>query len=236
LDEGCVALGFGQDGATVSGVARRFPTGVLVRPERIERAVADLNAIYIKGQLETVCRMGRYLVEHFGGGDVQRYLEHGRLTVSYRSLAAREDLLVSASLLNRCVGIMIQVRRLPPEQSWALTVTHHRILLPVCDPEVQQALAREVVQQGLSTRQLEARVKSWKDEHLPERRGGARCKPAVIRGLEGSVRAVESMLELEVEQALDGVDVEQLAVLVARLRARLPALEATLAGLERAVR
>jgi hypothetical protein len=209
--------------------------GVFVNHCAIDRAVTELNAIAIRGGLETVCRVGQYLVDNFGGGDIERFQRRGRRSTSFRKLAEREDLLISASALCRSVGVLAQVQRLPRELAWALTETHHKILLPVRDDQAEFELAQDAVDQAMNTRDFSDAVRAWIAAHRDGPCVGRPPTSPLLKGLRGLERAFGSMpsVTLEDERTLAVLPEDELRQLLTSLRMRLPTLVRDIERLER---
>ncbi len=151
------------------------------RTWHLDAAVSELNRIARRSGLRTARELGAFLIDRFFEGDTSR-AECAREQVSFRRLAKRRDLLVSATSLYRAVAIELQVRAMPESLASALTASHHRELLVVRDRELVCALAREAVREGMTTRQLAARVRMATGGSGPTRRGRPRT-PEVLKSL-----------------------------------------------------
>jgi hypothetical protein len=178
--------------------------------------------------------VAQVLIDEFAGGDIEVFRRRCHRNISYRKLAAREDLLLSAATLNRSVAILAQVRRLPDELAWALSETHHQVLLPVPDPDAELALARRAVDEGLSTRDFRRLVRTWLEAHRRGPAVGRPPVPALVRGLRTLHRVVVALppgliVEREALAALSDEDVRALLDL---RRHRLPDLVRGLAALD----
>ncbi len=137
-----------------------------------DRVVHEINRIVTQKGLETARLLGSYLLATFFDDDPALLHSRSPKVASFRKLAERDDLQCTFTFLWKSVAVVEQLRLLPGEVAEALPITHHRLLLPVKDPEAKVALAREAVSVRLSARDLEARVRSAKDlERRGEKRG-----------------------------------------------------------------
>ena len=130
----------------------QLPGEELVDAQLLDEAVADLNQIYTTKALETARLIGKYILERFFGGDLNAFRSQGRRHVSFRMLAARPDLKFSYTYLWTCVAVVEQFDNLPHDLAEALPLSHHRMLLPIRDPQKKVALAKRAVTEGLSKR------------------------------------------------------------------------------------
>lgn len=158
----------------------------------IATAVREINRIYVTGGLRTVVAIGRYILDTFFEGDPVQFSGRGAPGWrSFRELYGRNDLAMSRSFLSSSVQVMLQVEQLPGALAGQLNATQHRALLPVKDPEAKITLAREAVDESLSSRDLRRRV--W--DHLgpgsrPDGRKPFSPPEKAIRLLERSSRSL----------------------------------------------
>lgn len=124
----------------------------------VERAVCDLNHIYMTKALQTACLIGEYVIDRFFGGDVEAFRKGSCEHASFRALSKHQDLRVSPTYLWTAVAVVGQLRDLPEDLAQCLTLSHHRLLLPLKDASVKVALARMAVKQRLSKRELEREI------------------------------------------------------------------------------
>ena len=129
-----------------------LPGGTSVDDDILDRAVADLNAIYVTKGLETAVAIGEYVLDAFFDGDLTRARNTRKRHVSFRALGNRVDLLVSYSFISNALGVIEQIELLPGDVVGALTLTHHKLLLPVRDLGTKVKLARMAAAQELPTR------------------------------------------------------------------------------------
>jgi hypothetical protein len=104
----------------------------------LDRAVAELNRIYIGGSLRTVLAMGRYILDTFFNGDADAFLSHSPTSISLNELYRRNDLAMSRSTLGTSVGMLLQFEAMPRQLADRLNASQHRALLTVTDPQARK--------------------------------------------------------------------------------------------------
>jgi len=170
-----------------------LPGEAAVDEEAVDRAVQELTQLYQAKGLETARLIGEYLISTFFGGDPAAFHDHEKEHASFRELARRDDLPVSASFLWNACAVVEQLRLLPEDIAGALPLSHHKLLLPVKDPEMKAELAREAVAQGLSKRDFEEEVKKARASETTPREGkvGRPALPGFVKGLTRLKAAVD---------------------------------------------
>lgn len=171
-------------------------------PELLDQAVHDINRIYREKGLETVLALGQYVLDTFFGGNSANFRSRSGEHATFRELAEREDLQVSAPTLWRAVSVVDQYKQLPEPVAKALPPTHHTLLLPLKDEKKKIELARTAADEGWSKEQLEAEVKKAKGKSKAGR-------PALPRFVK-TIHKWENLLEKEDESFGDLEDVEEL--------------------------
>ena len=61
----------------------------------LDKAVAEINRIYVSKGLETARAIGNYVVNAFFGGDLESFRQREKKHVTFRALADREELHVA---------------------------------------------------------------------------------------------------------------------------------------------
>ena len=231
----------GQQGAVTEAPLRGQTA---VDTDLVAAAVARINELHSSHSLALTCAIGRYVIDTFFGGDPSACHRRGSEHASFRALVARADLSVSASNLWRSVAVVEQLAMLPAEVADALPVSHHKLLLPVKDPEAKVSLATQAAKEHLSKRELAERVAEVTRKGREEKgwaRAGRPPDPVFAKGIKRIVGAVgyacaadvatahivefgpgESRLRLDALRAAIG----QAQVLVTALEAGIDAAEA----------
>ncbi len=138
----------------------------------VDEIVSQLQSLCRLHGIERALRIGKIVVDGCFSGD-PRALKCARvLPVSYRKLARRPDLPVSASAISRAVG----VHELSGRISWIvrssrLSLAHLEAVLPLPD-DAQEAFLFEAEQRGLTARALRGLVREAR-----HRSGGKRGRP-----------------------------------------------------------
>jgi hypothetical protein len=140
----------------------------------IEKSVDDivlqLRAMARGAGLSFAIAAGRLIVDSFYGGMIDSWREKGTKNASFRRLARRPDLPMSATSLYRCVAIYDLYKRLPALSEWRhVTVSHARAVLPL-GPGMQESMLERAEEKRWSVAKLEAEVAALR----PEQRRRAR--------------------------------------------------------------
>lgn len=157
----------------------------------LDKAVIELNRIYVGKGLETARALGEYVLEHFFGGDEEAFHEKGRQHASFAALARREDLHVSYSFLWHSVAIVRQLKLLPANVVEALPLSHHRALLPVKSEKAKVRLAEKAVKKGLSKRAFVEEVKGVRRKEIGGEKRGRPADPAFVKAMKRVRKATE---------------------------------------------
>ena len=112
-------------------VRRMLPGEAAVDRRLLDSVVKDILDQHIQIGLTYHLGLGRLLLEAFFNGDDQEYAKREKRHVSFRELAKRDDLPVSASTLYNAVAVTRQFNTLPLELASSLHMAHHRALLPL---------------------------------------------------------------------------------------------------------
>lgn len=171
----------------------------------LEEAVLDLNQIFALKAIETARLIGKYILDHFFDGSLANFHDRGKKHLSFRCLAERSDLRFSYSYLWTCVAVVEQFEHLPRPIAESLPLSHHRLLLPVRNPEEKIKLATRAVEEGLSKRELAEAIKS-----RPPRR---RQRRAVANAGEHPLARTLAQIRAAVTEALSSPALTQLTEL-----------------------
>ncbi len=203
----------------------------------LDEAVETINHIVARKGLETALEVGQYLLDSFFGGDAEAFRQGADAHVSYRALAERDDLAVSYSWLSRAVGVVEQVKLLPEDVAYRLSLTHHYKLLAVRDEGVKRKLATEAAEQGLTRRDLERRIRQEKEAVRGKTNVGRPTLPAVMKAARKTRKLFDAVLDEGVKaEEFDRVSDEDFDALIEELddsAARLRALTSQLDRLRR---
>ncbi len=160
---------------------QRVPGELLLDTRLIDRTIAELEHIRIQHGLHKTVAIGRCLLRNFFAGDREAYRSKNRRHRSFRELAKRRDLPFSASTLRVSIAVTVQLEQIPDEIGWQLSVSHHRALLPITDPELKTELARKAIMNRISVRDLEAEVSELVADEPKKNRGGRPRLPEVVK-------------------------------------------------------
>ena len=141
----------------------------------VDKAVAELKQIKVHNGLEEARAIGRCVLSHFFEGNVEVFREKRGRHISFRKLSDRRDLPYSYGKLYAAVMVTAQLEQLPSDIAWALSFTHHRMLLRVKELPTKLLLAQTAVERKLSSRAFLAVV----DEHVQPPAGAKRGRPAM---------------------------------------------------------
>ena len=180
----------------------RFSDPVMLEPiERtankalVERAIDELRQLVVGSQMETILRVGDYLIEQFYGGYSEARSRKPRKAASLRQLSLRAgEFGMSGNGVRLAVAIALQARELGKSISLRLTSSQHRALLPIASLAEKRVLAEAAIEAKWSYEKLRARVVRIQKPHA----GGRPGEPAA-RVL---VRRLEPLLEGAARDAL----------------------------------
>lgn len=187
----------------------------------IDATVADINAIWRQGGVETARKVGELVVQRFFDGHLEYAHSRKRTHASYQALTEHPQLAIAASNLWYCVAVFEHFGVLPTEVAGALTVGHHRLLAHVGDPDLKARLAQQAVQSALSVDELKAAIAVGKVAQPDAKKRGRRPLPAVVKATAPVSKAVEMLKEWNADKvaALAAED-RQYALSLARDAAR----------------
>jgi hypothetical protein len=154
------------------------PMMILADPP-IGAVVAEVNRLHLQGGLQTARAIGQYLIDTCFGGDAARIHDKARHPHSFRELSQRDDLTVSATFLYYAVAVTEQMALLPADVVDTLSFTSQRALLAVPHVAEKTALARQSLQRGWTTRELQEVVKA----RAPSSNAGRPKTPDFVRAL-----------------------------------------------------
>jgi hypothetical protein len=188
-------------------------------PDELDCLIDKLNEVCRTASLGLALKVGELIIKTLYNGDMESWERPGTSHVSYRALAAREDLLLSASALCRAVSIYALVERLGGSGRWRyITASHFQEVLALPKPEQERFL-------------ILADSEHWAVSHLREAIK-ARPSASAAAGRRGTVRAVRrfgSLLSKHLGALLESdatnVDSAELAELQQRIEALLRNLE-----------
>lgn len=204
----------------------------LVPDVDLDQVVAELNALSRKDGLAPALRIGALLLDTFFDGSAAVYRVRSGAHPGYRALLRREDLVPTSGFLWHAVAIHEQHESLPLDIADSLSISQHRVLLPVRDARLKLRLARRAAEEHLTKRELEALVQRWRRP-----RKGRPPLPALVKAERQAARAA-ACLQLDAadarawgiprcHEALDRLErhLADLARRAAVVRRRLEALE-----------
>ena len=205
---------------------------VPVDTEKVDAAVRYINERTIQSGLDLAREVGDYVLETFFDGDFASFTNPSRSkSTSFRALLAREDLLLGHATIYGFVRVSHQLKTLPAEVVSRLTLTQHRALLPLPDPERKEAMARQALDEGWSAEELEAEVRKL----LPRSRRGRKPLPPFVKGIRNVVKALDLAFENQVTpEAVTTLGPKETSALSAQVEESLARLEALKQSLEEA--
>jgi hypothetical protein len=171
--------------------ARRPRGEIAFRPvsdQIVDSVITELNELHGQATLEVALKMGAIIVNRFYGGDMRTWREHRRKEASFRKLAARSDLTVSATTLYRAVALYELTQRLRIGDRSSLTMTHLRVVISLPEAD-QEALLEQAETNQWSTERLER--ESTRIRSLSVRRPGRPAVPPLVIAVRKLVRTCD---------------------------------------------
>lgn len=193
----------------------------------VDGAVLWLNQAVLTSGIHLASQVHRYVIDTFFAGNYAEFASPSRSKdTSFGALCRRDDLQLGESTLYRLVRIGEQVQHLSGEVAQALTLTHHRALLPVTDAEQMQTLAQAAVQQDWSVAELAAQVKRL----TPSKPGkaGRPPLPEAVKWLGGVARGL-AKVPAGGDFAVDFAGMDEASKV--RIRAQVKAVQAAVAAM-----
>ncbi|HEY3252715.1 MAG TPA: hypothetical protein VGJ91_02165 [Polyangiaceae bacterium] len=160
-------------------------TTSLVEPAAdLEGLTQRINEICRSVTLDLAFKVGELVVKELFSRRTELWERDGRRAPSYRALAARGDLMLSASALCRAVGVYVLVERLGGRERWThLGASHFQEVLSL-GAESRKALLQEAEEKQWPVARLRAEA---------QRRRRARSSPSVALELK-PLRRISSNL------------------------------------------
>ena len=126
----------------------------------LDAVAARLNDICRSATFDLAHRVGALIIDVLYGGDVQQWLMDRGGRPSYRALAKRKDLLLSASALCRAVGVFVLSKRVRGSEGWChLSTSHVQEVLALPFQQQEELLDRAEVERWTVARiRQEARI------------------------------------------------------------------------------
>jgi hypothetical protein len=166
--------------------------------------VREINRLYVVKGLETARVIGEYVLRVCFHGDVTAIHNRSRHPASYRELARRPDLKVSATFIYSAVAVVEQLRMLPDDLAGELPLAHHRALLAIKDESDKVATARQAVQGDWSVKKLRDHVRSIthkRDTESTKRHAGRPSQPPFARAIRHIEHAVKELNDYSLSDA-----------------------------------
>jgi len=154
--------------------------------------VARINGVLRRRGLQTARELGQIVIDAFFGGDFRNFRAASGKNIDFQRLCDREDLHVSYHQLWTAVSVAAQLDELPADVAEALSVSHHRALLAVSDPDSKYRLATSAAQEGWTRRELVAAVAAWRAEQ-PRTGAGRPPLPGFVRAVRMAVRTSQQV-------------------------------------------
>ena len=175
-----------QHGILQPLTVRRLASGYyqIIAGERRGRAarmagLSEVPAMIVEADDRKVMELG--LIENLQREDLNPMEE----AMGYQSLIkdyglTQEEVSQRVSKSRPTVANAMRLLQLPQEVQWlieqgSITAGHGRAMLPLANPEVEIAMAEEVMRKNLSVREVEERVRRMRNEDIPD--GSIRKEP-----------------------------------------------------------
>ena len=169
----------------------------------VDRAVADLNALYTEKAMETAVAIGTYVLDNFFEGDIWAFAQRRRAHLSFRELSSHPDLQLDHVYLYRAVKLVEQLTALPEGVTQHLSYSHHVELLPLRRVDSKARLARRAIERGWTVRQLRTEVRAARKREVGGRTGRPPL-PSWHRGFKKVFQGIDEALSEPVEADVFG--------------------------------
>jgi hypothetical protein len=202
------------------GIAPESPANSELHPpedepsdDLLDEAVDRINRIFVRQGVEVALDVGRYVLDTFFDGDPDRVGDRGKDSPTFQALSAREDLRMRPGWIWRAVRLVVQLQALPEAAATELPYTHHTLLLPIHSEDAKAELAQLAIDEGLSTREFEAKVKEARRAEKTDKRGGRKPLPAFVKTIRKVGRLVQDDDLWGDQEGIDDLDPEGAEVL-----------------------
>ena len=183
-----------------------------VSDQQIDLIVSQLRRVCRQATMEYALNVGRIIIHNFYDGDITGWRGRGAKRASFRRLACRPDLPMSAVLLYRCVATYELCERVDALSRWSnINVSHIRAVLNLPD-EKQVELLSLANAERWSVRRLEERAgavrSAGRSQHRRSTNHLLRALKALSRALSNQGEQIEPLLEADApaaRQLLQGV-------------------------------
>jgi len=191
----------------------------------VDDAVVYINVAVNRSGLELAAEVSKYVIERFFDGSYEAFRDPNRHKArSFNALCRRADLAIPQASLYAMVRVGQQLAELPPAVAQALTVKHHRALLPVADPTEKIALARRAAEEGWTAATLEAEARAARGPTT----GGRPPLPPIVKEFRALRRVLDARGVDEPLTALSDRQREELETILSDLEARIANVRAAL--------
>jgi len=128
----------------------------------LARVAQRVNDIYRSASFDLSFRIGQLIIRELFSNDTRLWRRDGVRSTSYRALAARGDLLLSASALCRAVGIYVLAEQLGGRDRWRhLSASHFQEVLSI-DCESRATLLEAAEENEWSVSRIRTEVREHK--------------------------------------------------------------------------
>ena len=184
-----------------------LPGQVMPDMELVDAVATEVRRTYTAGGLATLLTVGKVVLDALYRGSYDNFAAVGRTHASFRALAARRDIGISASSLWYAVALHENVLLLGQDDAQRIPLSQHRMLVHVRDTEQRKQLARRTIADRCTVKQLEALIPPRQVVLAGKRlRGRPAMAPAVKAFHE--LRRVVAQLPVVTAQAMQGDSLE----------------------------
>ncbi len=184
-----------------------LPGQVLADTELVDSVAANVRRTYTAGGLMTLLAVGKVVLDALYGGSYDKFAAVGRAHASFRALAARRDIGISASSLWYAVALHENVLLLGRDDAQRIPLSQHRMLVHVRDPAARVELARRTIAEHWTVKQLEALIPPRQVVVPGKRLRGRPAMAPAVKAFHELRRAVEELPTVTAE-AMQGESLE----------------------------
>ncbi len=124
----------------------------------VESVAVKVRTAYVGGGLTTLLNVGKIVLDAMFSGSVDAFHAAEHRHMSYRALAKRDDIGISASSLWYAVALHENVRLLGRDDAHSIPTSHQRLLVHVHDLDARKQLARRTIAEHLTVKELTALI------------------------------------------------------------------------------